>query len=735
MSLSWNEYIAPEESMAYHAGNDIARTITAIAQRYIGDNPPHPPVFRVTRRSPIRKAADHRYRFPIGEQFPEMEIGQIAYAWGKLWCEEKHSFLFQLTSFGPVRLYHNGVKVYGSAPEEEQPDGPGVKIRVHLDKGWNHFVLAIEKGAEGCGALFGTSSRKNKPLHFSSPSLERNGEEGWIYSRPLNAPLPQIPAGSLSEQATGVQWLPERGEPDKEQGEPANVFPMEHGQKAYAWAHITSRSYDQDEVMLQGEAFGPIRLTLDGTDIHQQDASGRFQVRVRLTAGNHSLVAECRCGGPGPGGELGWGFVLEPLAGPYHWTNPRNVKGYSGAWLFLGPFPDAQEIDIGHYQSMDHAAPAGKENSLYWRTAQNGGEVRAFLENERFGRWNYPLGVTLYGLLQLGKELDRPDVCDYVLRHVEFATAKFEYSLWDRERYGAAGLNNQLSDIDSLDDCGSFGALMILAGRERPLKGAQQVADHIADYIMHKQDRLDDGALYRRVGVSRSMDNTMWCDDLYMSVPFLCRYAEITGNTAVLDDAARQFLLYKSYLYMPDQQIMSHVFDVEQWKPTLTPWGRGNGWVLFSLSELLPLLSEEHELYADLLNFYIELCEGYLRLQGRNGLWHQVLTDPESYEETSCTSMFVYAFARGIRFGWLRRPEPYLQAVMRAWEGIGRRSVDKQGNVYGVCRGSSYSFSNHYYKHELSWNLNDTHGIGIVILAGIEVLRVSGHAGSGTGTN
>lgn len=111
-----------------------------------------------------------------------------------------------------------------------------------------------------------------------------------------------------------------------------------------------------------------------------------------------------------------------------------------------------------------------------------------------------------------------------------------------------------------------------------------------------------------------------------------------------------------------------------------------------------------------------------MALQGKNGLWHQVLDRPDSYEETSCTSMFVYAFARGIRQGWLKGEDAYIQAVRRGWEGLTRISIDNKGNIYGVYRGSGYSFSPLYYKDELGWILNDTHGTGIVMLAGVETL-------------
>jgi rhamnogalacturonyl hydrolase YesR len=87
--------------------------------------------------------------------------------------------------------------------------------------------------------------------------------------------------------------------------------------------------------------------------------------------------------------------------------------------------------------------------------------------------------------------------------------------------------------------------------------------------------------------------------------------------------------------------------------------------------------------------------------------------------------MFVYAFARGVRQGWLPKPDVYVKAVLRAWEALNRIAIDWQGNVHGVCRGSEFSFTSEYYKKDLLWNLNDTHGIGIVLLAGVEVRRLT----------
>lgn len=105
-------------------------------------------------------------------------------------------------------------------------------------------------------------------------------------------------------------------------------------------------------------------------------------------------------------------------------------------------------------------------------------------------------------------------------------------------------------------------------------------------------------------------------------------------------------------------------------------------------------------------------------------MWRQVLTFSDSYKETSCTAMFIYGFARGVRYGWFGNPEDrtvYAEAALKGWEALCSTAIDWKGNIYGVCRGSGYSFSKEYYANDLGWNFNDTHGTGIVLLAGIEI--------------
>ena len=75
---------------------------------------------------------------------------------------------------------------------------------------------------------------------------------------------------------------------------------------------------------------------------------------------------------------------------------------------------------------------------------------------------------------------------------------------------------------------------------------------------------------------------------------------------------------------------------------------------------------------------------------------------------------------RGIRNCWIQGEE-YLDAAINAWRALCTYSLDNEGNIYGICKGSGFSFREDYYKKELPWVFNDTHGMGIVLLFASEV--------------
>ena len=700
-----SQYFDRDESIYNWLGDDLPRTLEIIANRYIGENPPVPFVYRAMSKRGFLQLNDGRYDLNLEAKLPDAEPGQWAYAYGMLWSESEKSYELAISSYSPSNIFLNGKLIYRALLAHETNPQTCKLATAQVRKGWNGFFIKAQKTPAGFGCVVGTSHKRAFPLHFYAPFVERLGQAGWIYSQLVDQdvyPEDKFPGIGDSVQATGLAWFPEMNWDAAASNKNAcgRIFGVRPGKTAYAWSQIEITAPSK----LQLVTAGATKIWIDGKHVWEGSA-GKFDLDLPMSRGRHDIL------GATISASDDWGFSI--AGAEFHLPYP--VKGIGDAWLYLGPFDAPLACSPAEIQTIQNLFD-NQGALVYWRVDMPDTWVRPYLENENFAKWNYQIGVTLYGLLRTARLLGRKDVIDYVVRHVNECAKTYAYSLYDRDEYGTQSINHQLVEMSCLDDCGSFGAATLEAYKECPSSEIRVVVDTIADYILNQQVRTPDGAFYRV--------HTMWIDDLYMSAPFLGRYYKLTGEGAYINDAARQFLLFKKYLYLPEQKIMSHIYDFGYNMATGIPWGRGNGWCLFSLSEILEMLPNDHPDRPALLDFFRELCEGYLALQGEHGLWHQVLNEPDAYEETSCTAMFTYAFARGVRFGWLKEPDKYIAAVHKGWKGLTQISVDRLGNVHGVCRGSNYAFTSDYYKYELLWRTNDTHGIGIVMLAGVETLKL-----------
>jgi unsaturated rhamnogalacturonyl hydrolase len=722
-----SNYFPLEESIHDRQSSGVRKVIETIANRYVGTTPPNGFTFRTISADSFKQLEDGRYDIDLNIKFPERAFGDYGYACTLVHSDHSSEIELSLSCYSPAKIYLNGQLFYKSTVADDVNILNQRLLQANLKKGWNLFFIKMVKTASGFGCIFGSSNYKWFPVHALSPFTDRFGSGGWAYSSSEKDLYPEdaLPEYYSDENSLPTAWLPTLHKGAGQDCGFESMFGLLPGQSAYGWSSFKTGGHRASLCSLSGESPSIVQIWVDD-DLVLQSEGGRFDTSFPLAPGEHSIILLSVCG------ENNWNLSLSISSGgnPCRLSAPQRIKGVQQNWIVLGPFENKVNIDFPSaptptlYGLFNSSAEGGEGELLYWRApGMIDGYIRPYLENERYAKWNYPLGVTLYGLLQAARTLEREDLLRYVIGHISECTSLYPYSLWDKDKYGAPAINHQLVELNMLDDCGSFGSAMLEAYEETQDESYLKIAHILADYIMNKQERRDDGAFYR-LRPGEYQENTLWADDLYMSTPFLIRYYKYTNNEAAITDAAEQFLLFKKYLFLPESQIVSHVYDFKYNTATHIPWGRGNGWVLFSLSELLAVLPETHSRRLELLSYFNELASGYLRLQGENGLWHQVLTDPSSYKETSCSAMFAYAFSRGVRFGWLENQAAYADAAGRAWEGLTKFSIDQEGNVYGVCRGSGYSFSSDYYRDELNWILNDTHGIGIVILCGVEYERM-----------
>lgn len=715
------QYMAPGHSACEAYGADIETVLRTVADRYVGANPRVPFVFRLSSRQGFLRNERFGYVFDCGARFPDARREQSVYAWGGLWSEGESEFRTEVRPYGPTEIFVNGESVYRTDCYEEKVK-EAQPIHARLQKGWNSFVLRFIKTPFGFGGEIGRN--KYAPLVFFSPLPSCEGMEGFVYTRPMDGTLDPLPTWEHPGLPDDADWLPvcEWDEAQRAQKPMRRIFGLQPGRFAYGWARLEPAAAGRCHVA--GTAGGPLTLYVQGRPVLHTEG-GAFAGDFDTGAAVCNLVAECCCG------QEDWGFTLavSRAAAPVHLSNPCRPRGMDDPWLYAGPFAEKQ--DVGTLAALPRTFVTD-EGEDYWRVDRPAMYVRPFVETPQYGQWNYPVGVTLFGLARAGEWLRRPDLNDYVTAHLRLCAAYYGYSLWDRRKFGAPGVNAQAATIESLDDCGSFAFTLLDGARRAEMPDIRRIADAVYDHMAHRQSRLPDGAFWRVHSCMPDMVNTMWLDDLYMSVPFLCRYYELTGNTDSLDDAARQFLLFRDRMRIADNGLLSHVYYPVEKLATGVPWGRGNGWVMLSLTELLALLPAAHPLRPQLLDFFETMCGVYAGVQDKEGLWHQVLNDPDSYAEASCTAMFVCAFARGVRHGWLADRRRFTDAAVRGWEGLTRTCIDREGNLYGICRGSGHSFTPRYYKYDLGWILNDPHGTGVVLTAGCEVAQMLRELSVGT---
>lgn len=708
-------YFDDSQSINAYEGTDPQAIISSLAYRYMGQNLKHGLYYRAYTNNGIVRTTDYRYLVDFNKIFPDSKDKECVWAFTKFYSAGKSSFGCDINCFGPMVVYVNGEVAYKSDIFKERYSETSTRVFMDVEEGWNDIRIQFKKTKAGFGGQFGTWIGK-WDMYTLMPTKERDGQEGFVFTELVpDDYVPEFEIG-MSEKDFDKKLYPVINWSDDEmkKGQLTRMFGTPNGQYAVGYTKVFADDINNTTHKFTLDTKGETVVYIDKKEVFKTKG-GKETFEATLPLGTYDIYVKCICGGND------WGYTLE--CDTVEFENAARVKGTDDVWMYIGTFVNDFEFPFDTASDMLHIVG---EPATYWRLDAPDTFVRPYNENTLFGRWNYPLGVTMYGLLHTAIAIGSEDIKNYIKDHVQLCIDTLEYALWDKEQYGGAtSIHNLLTSIDSLDDCGSFASMMLEVNKYLGLRDVKKVADYVGDYIYNHQSRLEDGTFFRKEMMHHFHNMTMWADDLYMSVPFLVRYSQFTGDQKYLDDAANQFFGFKKRLFMPEEKIMSHVYDFKYDSKTNVPWGRGNGWVVFSMTELLEVLPKDHPKRNDLIEFLNTLCEGYLALQDDEGMWHQVLNDHESYPETSCTSMFIYAFSRGIRFGWLKNPEKYVKAIYKAWKGISKTSVDSNGNVYGVCRGSEFSFIADYYKYELGWNLNDTHGTGIVMLAGIEVIRLN----------
>ena len=235
-----------------------------------------------------------------------------------------------------------------------------------------------------------------------------------------------------------------------------------------------------------------------------------------------------------------------------------------------------------------------------------------------------------------------------------------------------------------------------------------------------------------------TLERWSWCDALFMAPPVYARMYVLTGRPEFLEFMDREYKATYEYLYDKEARLFYRdwrYFDDREDNGEKVFWGRGNGWVLAGLAELLQILPETNayrDFYEDL---FVDLAARLAGLQSPDGYWHASLLDPASYPspETSATGFIVYGLAYGVNAGLLDAAT-FTPVILKGWKAL--------TDAVEILKGWKALTDAVEPDGKLGWvqpigadpkkvtrEMTEVYGVGAFLAAGVQVYKMLGGAG------
>jgi len=331
---------------------------------------------------------------------------------------------------------------------------------------------------------------------------------------------------------------------------------------------------------------------------------------------------------------------------------------------------------------------------------------------------SYEWGVTYAGMLLASEATGDKKYAEYTFNRLKFL-ADIRPSFLKLEQQNPEGRDAMYSvnHPHALDDAGAMCAAMIKAEQAKIGTDLNPLIDNFIDFISNKQQRFDDGTLSR----NRPLPNSLWLDDLFMSVPALAQMGKYTGQTKYYDDAVKQVLQFSKRMFNNEKGLFMHGWIQEMPEHPQFHWARANGWGVMTMVELLEVLPANYAGRDQVLDLLKRHIRGLANYQSPLGFWHQLIDKNDSYLETSATAIYTYAIARAINRGYIDE-QVYGPMVCLAWNAVASKVTEK-GQVEGTCVGTGMGFDPAFYYYR-PINVFAAHGYGPVMLAGAEMIEL-----------
>lgn len=223
-----------------------------------------------------------------------------------------------------------------------------------------------------------------------------------------------------------------------------------------------------------------------------------------------------------------------------------------------------------------------------------------------------------------------------------------------------------------ITDPASNGESVVLLSKKTGSKFYQEAADKMYQYLKQTAPKSPDEILYHL-----NDRNQIWSDSSFMAPPFLALMGDY-------DEAMKQMKGFKKYLFDPDKKLLHHMWDEDKKQYAREAfWGGGNGWTVAGIAKIIRILPENrNDIRTALAEYGKELLDGCLKYMRPDGLFHDVIDDPDTFVETNLSQMLAFGIYSGIQSGWL--DYDYREKADKMRQGA-RQMIDPNGIVQGAC--------------------------------------------------
>jgi len=242
------------------------------------------------------------------------------------------------------------------------------------------------------------------------------------------------------------------------------------------------------------------------------------------------------------------------------------------------------------------------------------------------------------------------------------------------------GRPGMVEDCTASTDAIAHTALLAYAVRETGDAKLAKALEEMKRYAYEVAPRDAEGTIYHVIDAPQ-----FWSDCTYMAPP---SFASI-GDYA---EAMKQFRGAKKALWDSEKKMMRHIYDDGR-KAWIRDkfWGGGNGWTAAGLAEVIGMLPSDMKTEkAELVGWLEEILSGCLAYRRADGLFHDVIDDPESFVESNLGQMLAFAVYTGVQGGWLADSWLKEAHIMRE---AAIAKIDEYGVIHGACSSPSFDRS------------------------------------------